>query len=372
MSTKDDLVMPLESAEFIMQSAKHVKISDSNLQILAKKIHAALYDKSCNYFDWKASPLNPKKMNEFAINWIFLVDCLNFSFWSDAELQVNHSNAGSSDAAALAQANVEKYTVIYNNVAYHGYWALCAAINRALDDGYPIVEPHFYAHLNETEFKHIFRSDSKVQIPLANIRLKIMQESGKILIEEFRGSFMNCVKLANGSAKYLLKLIISHFPSFRDEAQFMNRKVTFYKRAQILVADVWGCFEGQGVGYFADIDQITMFADYRVPQVLQYYNVIEYSDELKDFLRSNQLLNSGAIFEVEIRAASIVACHLLSLEIKKLLQEDDNTKPSSANILAKPIVNDILVDFYLWNFRVDNAKEIDKSLPFHKIRCIYY
>lgn len=40
-------------------------------------------------------------------------------------------------------------------------------------------------------------------------------------------------------------------------------QVTFYKRAQILVADIWGCFEGQGIGFFADIDCITMFADYR-------------------------------------------------------------------------------------------------------------
>ena len=35
------------------------------------------------------------------------------------------------------------------------------------------------------------------------------------------------------------------------------------KRAQILVADLWACFEGQGLGAFTDIDTITMFADYR-------------------------------------------------------------------------------------------------------------
>ena len=36
-----------------------------------------------------------------------------------------------------------------------------------------------------------------------------------------------------------------------------------YKRAQILIADLWACFEGQGPGMFNDIDSITMFADYR-------------------------------------------------------------------------------------------------------------
>jgi hypothetical protein len=39
------------------------------------------------------------------------------------------------------------------------------------------------------------------------------------------------------------------------------------------------------------------------------------------------------------------------------------------------VINDILVDFYLWNYRVDHARDIDNAedaVPFHKIRCIFY
>ena len=75
-------------------------------------------------------------MNEFSINWIFLVDSLNFSFWSDLELGPAASTAIDQDAKSLANVPprvVEKYTVIYNQIPYHGYWALCAAVNRALD-----------------------------------------------------------------------------------------------------------------------------------------------------------------------------------------------------------------------------------------------
>ena len=39
--------------------------------------------------------------------------------------------------------------------------------------------------------------------------------------------------------------------------------VSLYKRAQILIADVWGACEGKGLGEFRDIDTLTMFADYR-------------------------------------------------------------------------------------------------------------
>lgn len=106
-------------------------------------------------------------------------------------------------------------------------------------------------------------------------------------------------------------MIVSFFPSYRDEAIFLDRKVTFYKRAQILVADIWGCFEGKGYGHFSDIDTITMFADYRVPQVLKFYNAIRYGDDLNSFLRRNVLMNSGARYEIEIRAASILACHVI-------------------------------------------------------------
>lgn len=36
-------------------------------------------------------------------------------------------------------------------------------------------------------------------------------------------------------------------------------------------------------------------------------------------------------------------------------------------------VNSILVDFFLWDYRRDNAEEIEsKGIPFHRVRCIYY
>lgn len=363
----EDLILPYDSAQFVVENAKSVSVCQDGVENLSHKIYQALKDKNCNYFNWKgSSPLNPKKMNEFSVNWIFFCDTMNFSFWSDNELM------SPEQAEKVKSTTLERYTVVYKNIPYHGYWALCAAINRALDEGFPITESHYYAHITEQELKHILRSDSSVQIPLLDTRLKILHETGKILNEEFQGSFLNCIKLANGSAKYLLKLITEYFPSYRDETHFLKRKVTFYKRAQILIADIWGCFEGENDGYFNDISSITMFADYRVPQVLKFYNVIDYADDLKAFLKRNALLSSGARFEVEIRAASIVGCRLLTNAIQKLIDADEQ-EVVDGHPVAKPIINDILVDFYLWNFRVDNADEIaSSSLPFHKIRGIFY
>ncbi len=43
-------------------------------------------------------------------------------------------------------------------------------------------------------------------------------------------------------------------------------QVFFYKRAQIFVGDVYGAFQGKGLGAFRDMELITMFADYRVSE----------------------------------------------------------------------------------------------------------
>lgn len=76
-------------------------------------------------------------------------------------------------------------------------------------------------------------------------RWKILQESGKILNDKFNGSFLSCIKQSQQSAQKLLELITNNFPSFRDEAFFEGKKVSFYKRAQILIADIWGLFKGK-------------------------------------------------------------------------------------------------------------------------------
>lgn len=107
---------------------------------------------------WKEHVLHPKVADEKAIDWIFVIDSLNFSFWPNLN---------------------EEYTID----GYNGYWALCAAINRALDNRIPITDAQFYANINEEQIKNIFRTDNGVEVPLLTERLEVLRESGKVLIE---------------------------------------------------------------------------------------------------------------------------------------------------------------------------------------------
>jgi hypothetical protein len=122
-------------------------------------------------------------------------------------------------------------------------------------------------------------------------------------MQMYQCSFTNVISAAKGSAAGLVNILARDFPSFRDEFPFQGRRkpVRFLKRAQILVADLWACFQGEGYGAFKDIDKITMFADYRLPQILSSLGCIYYSPKLDMAVRQKQTLESGGNWEMQLR-----------------------------------------------------------------------
>ncbi|XP_030753726.1 queuosine salvage protein-like [Sitophilus oryzae] len=329
------VLSPKETGRLIAENAKFVTIKQEGIEKLGNVLVEEFTSGSLQPANFSQVEFHPKPDDLHVLDWLFVVDTLNFCFW-------NYDDAEGW--------KVEGYT---------GYFALCATINRALKEKVDILNPKFYSTISEEQLKKIFRSDTKVEIPLLAERLKCLHEVGAVLQENFESSFDNVVKKAQNSAKSLLNLIISNFKCFQDEALFESKQVSFYKRAQILVGDVWACFKGEGTGYFKDIDEITMFADYRIPQTLLWYGVFEYNNELLKKLESNAVLKNGDREELEIRACSIHAVELLKDYANKRLE----TKK----------INSILIDHFLWDFRRKHVTEIDeKGLPFHKVLCIYY
>jgi hypothetical protein len=119
-------------------------------------------------------------------------------------------------------------------------------------------------------------SEPNQVIPLADERARLLREIGTGLTEQFDGQAANLIRSANRSAVRLVQLVTAHFPGFRDHAIYRGQQSFFYKRAQIFVGDVWGAYEHAGLGEFHDIDQLTCFADYRVPQLLRPLGIITY------------------------------------------------------------------------------------------------
>ncbi|RUS85441.1 hypothetical protein EGW08_006774 [Elysia chlorotica] len=347
----DGVLNPRDAGRFISENSKDVSIEDAGVQKVANMIYEKSKTGEFNMKMWRNHELNPQTMDEDAVNWVFVSAVLNFSFWSEKES--------------------DRYAVKYKDKIHTGYWSLCAAMNRALDEALKITTASFYSTITMDQMKHIFRSDSDTKMPMLEERQMALVEAGGVLMKKYEGSFANVVKQSDKSAQSLLRLILEDFPSFRDVAEFGGKRVGLYKRAQILVGDVWGCCEGQGLGEFTDINTITMFADYRIPQALVYFGALKYSENLMDTLKKCQVLKSGDRLEVEIRGVSLWACELIRDSIAAKLSAETSKENGHQDKAEVAQVNAILVDHYLWDLRREMADEMS-HIPFHRCRGIYY
>ncbi len=224
--------------------------------------------------------------------WILVLDALNFCFWS------------------WASSPDERWTVDYEGNRHDGYWALVAALRKAIDGGQPLWDADYLLHAPDVELIAIFdpADSGGVPIPQLERRVAHLREVGAGLretpIEELIGH-------ANGSAVVLAGSVRRRFPSFDDVVWVDGQEVRFLKRAQILIADLHGAFGGRGLGAFTDLHELTAFADYKVPQVLRRFGVLRYAPELEAALHAHQLIPVNSAWELEIRAATIWGCELI-------------------------------------------------------------
>ncbi|KAG5361806.1 UPF0553 protein [Yarrowia sp. C11] len=345
------MVTVLETVEYVSNNADHVTVNVDACVSAAGEILANMKTQSYSTKTWNEPELTPKTKNQETVDWIFLVDLLNFSFWSDTDLQDS------------GLASSQRITVSYKDKEYTGYWSLCAAINRALDEGIHITSPLYWFSddFSLEKLAHVFRSSTKESVPLLEMRYEIMKHAGGVFADKKMTSFAQILdENRNKSAMTLVETVASLFPSFKDEAVYKNKNIHIYKRAQILVADIWACFDGEGYGEFVDIDKVTMFADYRVPQILHDLGCLKYSEELYEHIAGLKMLESGDPREVELRACSIWAVELVRREMVK---RDVDTE-----------VNAILIDFFLWDTAKKNQQKDYKgvSVQCHRTRSCYY
>jgi hypothetical protein len=252
----------------------------------------------------------------------------------------------------------ERWTIWYKDKQYTGYFALCAAFNQAVENGSKdILSTTFLKCVSEPQLKFLLMpQNSQGVIPLLSERVLCLREAGHVLEEYFGGSVFRLVLECNGSLETLVQKVVEYFPSFRDEAIYQKQKVFFYKRAQIFAADIFACL-GQSALSFKDPDCLTMFADYRVPQILYKWGVLKYSNTLVSQLL--QQLEIEQEQEVEIRACSIAAVEMIRNEIQQSNPE--------------LFVTSQLIDYLLWNeaMTVKSCGQLD-NIPFHRVRTIFY
>lgn len=116
----------LRHAEFIYGNSIDVAIDMRGTVAAAAMIREQMQQRSYSTKAWAEHELHPKAKDEATANFIFTMDLLNFSFWSELDEE-------------------QRFSVVYRGKRWTGYWSLVACLQRALDEGIPITSPWFWS-----------------------------------------------------------------------------------------------------------------------------------------------------------------------------------------------------------------------------------
>ena len=105
----------LDSASFVYNNSIDVALDMFGTKRAATYIWQNMQRREYSTQTWSEHELHPKDKDEATLNFIFTMDLLNFSFWSDTPDR--------------------SFTVNYRGKHWTGYWGLVAALQRALDEG---------------------------------------------------------------------------------------------------------------------------------------------------------------------------------------------------------------------------------------------
>lgn len=334
----------LASCAVVVNASLHVTIDSEAVDrlantLVAQMVSAPVWDEAVHYRG------TGPDATERTIGWIFVLDALNFCFWSQGP------NPG------------HRWRIASGGATYDGYMALAIALRDVARSGIPIWDVGWQSTVDDETINGIFRpAPGSAPIPLLPQRTANLRELGQAMraLDLGDSPYRSFVGRAGGSAPRLVRAIVDTFPSFRDVAwwtppgsQGSATEVRFYKRAQILVSDLAGAFAGHPEMVFHDTGQLTAFADYKVPQVLRHHEVLRYGSTLAGRIQARDRIAPGSREEVEIRAATIWGCELL--------------RQALADLGADFAAND--VDWLLWNLGQSLPATCE---PYHRTVTVFY
>ena len=310
--------------------------------------------------------------------YILALDAINFCFWPTPGFEYEHL------AMALTRMAEQDHLPKKNEEEEEASSILPSSLEQY------VFSPARLSHMTVDEMTQLFVThcqDSMVPNDM-DARVALWNELGSGLMEHFHGSALELIGRAEGSAVQLVQLLVDHFPGFCDTVVYQHptndndnknattsttTKLYFLKRAQICVGDLQAALGDYGA--WNDVAQLTTFADYRLPQLLRHWGVLEYvSDELRHAVDQCQTIPPGSAMEISIRAATVVTVE----ELVRLLQQQEREEGASSSTSLEEGAGekasswtDVQVDWYLWQVgeKMDAANEL---APHHRVRTIYY
>ncbi len=287
----------LHSIKPVIENLENLSIDLAQLTNEAKKLSTYNYEiKFSN---------NLKQKPEDVIRKTMLINTLNFAF-TDFESQI-------------------KYTLNAGDNIYSDTDAMVYQIDQAVENGIDFYDGYFLRDITEKTFKSIFTAN--IDMPMATEKTNVLNKVGEILVEEFKGDWLNFIKSGpkklyqNGEG--LIERLIFQFERFRDTSTYLGEEIYFLKLAQLAFWGIHRELSNHGDFYIEDMENMTAFADYIVPVALEKMNIVTYSDKLKSKIEEGVLIEPDSIEEIEIRAVTLFVTAQMTEEINKIKAEKE-------------------------------------------------
>lgn len=315
----------LKSVERVVRDSSYVSINQHALEAFGDTIQAAELEDVPLLFE-RDDSLSLEQSIAFG----FVYNAINFSYWGQP-----------------------KWAITVDGDNYDGGIGMFRALQRGVKSGYELCTAEYLRTIPEDDLRQILRGN--IEIPLFAERLALLRALGKHISSRYDGSFTALVDKADWDAVKLVELVVDEMPRvFNDQEDYAGSPAIFYKRAQLLPHHL---YELKRLGIskrdVTSMGQLTALADYKIPQLLRKYGVIQYTSDLAARIDSLAEIVGGSREEVEIRASTIWAVELLSRHLK------NKALPASA----------IQIDHVLW-YRGQQKSPDDK--PYHRTRTIWY
>ena len=207
--------------------------------------------------------------------------------------------------------DIYDFLLIYHTIGDYCFWGEpkweIDTINGKLDGSYAIMYLIVNKFKENPDFDISFEKFSdmlkgNVQIPLLEDRYNNLVQMNNVL-KKYGRPFSEIIKNIDVDS-VLLEFIANNFSYFYDVSKYDGEDIYFYKRAQLLTSDLLHIKEKKentSVCY----SNLVGCADYKIPQVMRCYGMLEFDNQLANKVDEKIELSSGSLEEVEIRACCL-------------------------------------------------------------------
>lgn len=301
-----------KSYEYVCDNSKNVKINYSKIDDMINQIKNSKVD-----YWLDSNPYNLMNMDiSEIINFLFIYHTVgDYCFWGDPKWEVQ-TEIGTKDGS---------YAIMY------------LILNR--------FKSNNNFEMSFDEFKNLLKGN--ITIPLLEDRYQNLVKMNEFLKSK-NESFYQLIKELNVDSE-LFEFIVNNLDYFKDVSDYEGKEILFYKRAQLLTSDILHVREKKE-NVKVDYSHLIGCADYKIPQVMRCYGMLEFSDSLCEKVDNKIELQEGSLEEIEIRANTLKVIDYIYEKLNKEYHRMD--------------IND-----FIWLLGQDKSKMIK---PYHRTLTKHY